>query len=245
MPIIDVSNYRNLVVLTGAGVSAASGLRTYRGKGGIWEEYNISEVGHVDRLRDNPSFIWQLFGSLRADSLSAQPNRTHRVLAHLEEQLQRSQNFTLITQNVDGLHQKAGSRNVIELHGTIHKTRCSNHECDLQPFDDTNDYANSCPLCPRCNSPLRPCIVLFGEAIPAYESWQSKRVLRDCDLFVAIGTSGTVSPAANLVRGAEYSGARTILVNLEPMNPRNPYFQEEYIGKAEELLPELFKVHLI
>ena len=95
------------------------------------------------------------------------------------------------------------------------------------------------PACPDCGSALRPDIVLFNEPLPVEAEWRVKRSLRDCDLFIAVGTSGTVSPAANFVRGAEYAGARTVLVNLTPMMPPNPYFQEEYLGKAEELLPFL------
>ena len=233
IPKINLNQYRNIVILTGAGVSAASGLETYRGK--AFHDKNIEQLAHVERLRDNPLETWQAFNSLRTSSAIAKPNQIHLLLAKIEQQLKSK--FTIITQNIDRLHHQAGSKNVIELHGRVDKTSCSNNQCNLQPYLDLKTYSTHPPLCPKCNSPLRPFVILFGEKIGLEEEWQAKKVLRNCDLFIAIGTSGTVSPAANFVRSAEYAGARTVLVNLEPMNPRNPYFQEEYIGKAEEILP--------
>ena len=112
--------------------------------------------------------------------------------------------------------------------------------CDLERFADGDEHVVGVPHCLKCGSTLRPDIVLFGEQIPLSASWNAKCALRDCDLFIAIGTSGLVSPAAHFVRSAEYAGARTVYMNLEPMNPRNPAFQEEYLGRAEKLVPELF-----
>jgi NAD-dependent deacetylase len=239
---IDTKQYKNIVILTGAGVSAGSGIRTYRGKDGIWSEFDVQEYGHVDRLRDKPERIWQLFGPLRTQLATAKPNIAHHTLAKVEKSLETHQEFILITQNVDGLHQCAGSENVIELHGSILKTRCSNPDCTLPPFVDTNPHVDDIPTCPVCSEVLRPDIVLFGEMIPTYQSWQSKRALRDCDLFISVGTSGTVSPASNFVRSAEYAGARTIYINLESMLPLNSAYQEECLGKAEIVLPQLFDV---
>lgn len=128
------------------------------------------------------------------------------------------------------------------MHGSITKTRCVDALCTLPAFIDDNPYEHGVPHCPVCANILRPDIVLFGEQIPISEGWQAKRALRDCDLFIAIGTSGTVAPASNFVRSAEYAGARTIYINLEKLQPRNPAFNEEYLGKAEELLPELLNV---
>ena len=236
---IDTSRYNNIVVLTGAGISAGSGLRTYRGPDGVWEEHNVEEYGHVQALLEHPELTWQLFGTMRAPLRAAKPNAAHLALARVEAGLHRGQQFLLITQNVDSLHQRAGSKNVVELHGNVGFTRCSNESCDLQPFADDQAHAASVPRCPKCSSVLRPHVVLFGEAIPALASWQSKRALRDCDLFIAIGTSGVVAPASSFVRSAAYAGARTVYVNLEPLSPKNPAFQEEYLGKAEDMLPEL------
>jgi NAD-dependent deacetylase len=239
---IDLSNYRNIVVLTGAGISAGSGLRTYRGPGGVWEEYEVEKYGNADALQQWPAETWKLFGSMRAPVRAAQPNAAHLALARAEAGLRHDQEFMVVTQNVDGLHQRAGSENVVELHGNICVTRCTSAACNLAPFADDNDYASGVPICPECSSALRPDIVLFGEIIPAEPGWLSKRALRDCDLFISIGTSGLVSPASDFVRSAEYAGARTIYVNLEPLVPRNKAFQEEYLGKAEEILPGLLGI---
>lgn len=150
-----------------------------------------------------------------------------------------SRQFLLVTQNVDSLHQRAGSRNVVELHGNIGYTRCTNDTCKLEPFEDRAAHADAVPTCSLCGSVLRPHAVLFGEAIPPLAGWQAKRALRDCDLFIAIGTSGLVSPAADYARWAEYAGARTVLVNLEAMKIPNPAFKEVHLGKAEDILPGL------
>ena len=237
---IDLSDYRNIVVLTGAGVSVASGIRPFRGRGGIWEDINPREYPDHSFLETNPLAIWQFFSPLRTQLKISQPNIAHTKLAELENELSPNQNWTLIAQNIDGLHQRAGSRNVIELHGSVERTRCSNPSCSLTPYSDNTPYEDQLPLCPICKYPLRLDIVLFGEQIPVLAEWRAKRALRDCDLFIAIGTSGTVSPAANFVRSAHYAGARTILINLEPMVPQNPYFKEEYLGDASEILPLLF-----
>lgn len=237
---INFSHYRNIVVLTGAGVSAASGIRPFRGQGGLWNEINPLEYSDCSLLETNPMAIWQLYGALRTQLETAPLNAAHIKLAEVEAQLSPDQQFTLITQNIDGLHQRAGSSNVLEIHGSIHRTRCSNPTCHLMPYLDSEPHDDALPTCKICSSPLRPDIVLFGEQLPAQESWLAKRALRDCDLFIAIGTSGTVSPASSFVRSADYAGARTILINLEPMEPQNPYFKEEYLGSAEELVPVIF-----
>jgi NAD-dependent deacetylase len=205
----------------------------------VWEEYNVEEYGHANCLAEQPERTWQLFGQMRAAIRAAVPNRAHVTLAQVESMLRPSQHFLLVTQNVDGLHQRAGSKNVVELHGNIAMTRCTNDACDLAPFHDEDAHGDAVSRCPKCSSVLRPDVVLFGEPIPALASWQSKRALRDCDLSIAVGTLGLVEPAASFVRSAEYAGARTVYVNLEPMTPRNPAFKEEYLGKAEELLSEL------
>lgn len=119
------------------------------------------------------------------------------------------------------------------------RTRCSNNACELEAYEDDSPHTEGVPTCPRCNAILRPDVVMFEEMIPAHAEWTVKKALRECDLFLAIGTSGTVSPASNFVRSAEFGRARTVLVNLEPMRPRHPAFDEEYLGRAEELLPVL------
>ncbi len=235
---VFIERYKNIVLLTGAGISVASGLRTYRGPGGIWEEGDTARVSHIDILKDEPELVWKFFGPLKEQILSCQPNKAHFVLAELQQKLKADQNLTLITQNIDCLHTRAGSKNVLEMHGSLFRTRCSNQDCKLRAFEDSQVYSGM-PECAQCKSMLRPDIVFFGEEIPLDAMWAVKKALRDVDLFIAVGTSGTVSPAANFVASAKYMGARTILVNLEAMNPRNQYFDEEVLGKAEDVLPEL------
>jgi NAD-dependent protein deacetylase/lipoamidase len=239
---IGIHRYKNIVVLTGAGISVASGLRPYRGPGGLWEEHRVAELATADALVAHPELVWALFGPVRSQARAATPNPAHFALADVERRLGSDATVTVVTQNVDGLHQRAGSSNVHELHGTLFRTRCSSAACDLPAFDDDDPHTEAVPLCPRCSAPLRPDVTLFDEPIPAAPEWNAKRALRDCDLFLAVGTSGTVSPASNFVRSAEYARARTILVNLEPMNPRVPAYDEEYLGRAEDVLPALLDV---
>ncbi|MEM9193643.1 MAG: Sir2 family NAD-dependent protein deacetylase [Myxococcota bacterium] len=234
---IDFAQYRHIVVLTGAGVSAASGLQTFRGPGGLWTSGGDAEAATLAGFREDPGRSWRLFGALREAAQKARPNAAHRALAGAEEVAPGA--FTLVTQNVDGLHRRAGNRTPVEIHGNVHRTRCSNEGCELAPYDDLTLFEDQAS-CALCGAPLRPDVVLFDEPVPVDEEWAITRALRDCDLFVAVGTSGTVSPASNYVRGAAYVGARTVFVNLEAMEPKNPAFQETYLGRAEELLPELF-----
>ena len=197
-----------MVVLTGAGVSVASGLRPYRGPGGLWTEQ--PELAARMTAGAAPDDLWRLFGPLRGELARAEPNAAHRALAALEARVP----LTVITQNIDGLHQRAGSQSVVELHGALGRSRCV--ACDRVTED----------LVPHVTAPRCEC----GGA------------LRDCDLFLAIGTSGTVSPASNFVRSAAYEGAHTVYVNLTPMDPPNPAFRQTVLGRAEDVLPALLGV---
>lgn len=216
-----LASARNIVVLTGAGVSVASGLRPYRGPGGLWtDDPDLAGQATLAAFERDPMAAWRVVGTGRSMTRSAQPNAAHRALSAFEASQPASTDFNLITQNIDGLHQRAGSRNVIELHGALRRTRCSAVDCDLEPYDDDTVPDDILP-CPRCGSPLRPDIVLFEELIPAKPDWLSKRAVRDCDFFMAVGTSGTVSPASNFVRGAKYAGAFTLYANLDPCLDRS------------------------
>ncbi|MEM7605109.1 MAG: Sir2 family NAD-dependent protein deacetylase [Myxococcota bacterium] len=233
---IDPSEYRRVVVLTGAGISVASGLRPYRGPGGIWTEGGDVSLSTAEGFAKDPAGSWALFGAMRNAAKNAEPNPAHFSLAQFETACPGE--VLVVTQNVDGLHQRAGSSNVVEVHGSIFRSRPVGDACDCAPFPDDR-YEEGVPRCGTCNVMLRPDVVFFGEAIPVDAEWTIKKALREVDLFIAVGTSGTVSPASNYVRSAAYSGARTVYVNLEPMEPANPYFQETYLGPAEEVLPRL------
>lgn len=237
---IDLHAYRSIVVLTGAGISVASGLRPYRGPDGLWNDPGTARYSEAETLLTDPQGLWQVWGRMRQRLLAAEPNAAHRALAAAEARLQPEQRFTLVTQNIDGLHLEAGSRQVVEYHGNVRRTRCMSERCLMPPFADAESPTGpELPRCSSCGAMLRPDIVLFGEAIPGEAHWRVGQALQDCDLFLAVGTSGTVFPAAGFARTAHYAGARTILVNLEPMIPPDPCFEEEYLGPAEELLPTL------
>ena len=235
LPLLSRRPCRRVVVLTGAGVSVASGLRPYRGQGGLWED-NPGLVAQAT-AGSPPAAVWSLGAAMRRAVARAEPNEAHRALAHFESAVRsRGGEFFLVTQNVDSLHRRAGSERVIELHGSLARSRCSS--CALPPFaDDRTDDVP--PPCPACGAPLRPAIVLFDEPLGAAEEVGAKRALRDCDLFVAIGTSGTVWPASNFVRSATFEGAHTVYVNPAPLPTPAPDYDEVHIAAAEQVLPQL------
>lgn len=221
---IDFGRARRVVVLTGAGLSVASGLAPYRGPGGWWTEHPEAEKEVLDpQILTNVPRIWELFGPLRDQVRQCRPNAGHIALAQLERRF----DVTILTQNIDGLHTAAGSTDVVELHGNILKSRCSSCEytCDSGPGP-----------CPACGEPLRPDIVLFGEALDHRASRKAFQSAWDCDLFLAVGTSGTVTPASRLVREARSNGARAILINLTEAEGE---YDQVVLGRAEEILPRL------
>ena len=235
---LDLAKYEKIVIMTGAGISVASGLPTYRGAGGLWDTVDVASHATAAAIEADPERVWTFFAQIRAQIAAARPNPGHLALARAEARLGHHQRLTVLTQNVDGLHGLAGSTQVVELHGTLRRSRCT--RCPYERAEDLAASPAACPRCPDCSAPLRPAVVLFDEALPVDAEWSSKKSLRECDLFLAVGTSGTVSPASNFVRAAEYAGARTIYVNLEPMKPHNPAFREVLLGRAEEVLPALF-----
>lgn len=230
MPILDYRSFRHIVVLTGAGLSVGSGLPTYRGKDGLWKDGKIHPLASAEGIKSDLMGCWDFFLPLRAGSLQAQPNAGHLALAAFEASLDPEVEFTLITQNVDGLHRRAGSLNLVELHGNITRSRCSGETCSSTSFDDERDYAGICTV---CGSRLRPDIVLFGEMIPTDAGSSMKMALRQVDLFLAIGTSGTVLPAAMMVDYAHSIGAVTVEFNLE----RSGNFSHFVEGPSDETLP--------
>jgi NAD-dependent deacetylase len=237
---IDIAEYQNVFLLTGAGISVASGLSTYRGPGGLWERADVARIADARNLPDTLPDLWRLYRMRRTQALAAEPNAAHRAIAELQRRSAGSRCITLVTQNVDGLHQRAGSMDVLEMHGSAFRTRCLDRRCSLEPFRDEQIY-DQVPTCPVCGGPLRPDVVLFSETIPGRVLNRIVEALATCNLFISVGTSGVVAPAAEFVRGAAYVGARTIHINVEPTDPPNPFFTEEFVGRSEEVLPRLFR----
>ncbi len=239
---ISLKQYKKIVVLTGAGVSAGSGLPTFRsGDNAIWNDPEVLKLSGPDRISSAAQEFWDFWGKLKNKTLEAAPNEAHISLAQWEKHIEPHQQFVLITQNVDNLHQRAGSTDVVELHGSLFRTKCSNEKCSKAMFEDENAYSGQVAICELCSAPLRPDIVLFGEMLPLDAEWKTKKALRDCDLFIAIGTSGKVDPAARFVEWAKYAGAYTVLVNIEKLSTPNKSFDREVIGPAEKVLPLLLK----
>jgi NAD-dependent deacetylase len=220
-----------IVILTGAGISAESGVRTFRAGGGLWEDHRIEDVASPEGFRRDPDLVHRFYNDRRAQLRAVQPNAGHHALARLEAEYPGE--VLLVTQNVDDLHERAGSSKLIHMHGELNKVRCT--RCG-QIQDWTGDTARSLP-CPRCRESggLRPHIVWFGEMPLAMERIQE--ALEYCGLFVAIGTSGHVYPAAGFVDMAN-PGARTLELNLEP-SLVSSRFRERRQGPGTVLVPEL------
>jgi NAD-dependent deacetylase len=227
-----LDSYRNIVVLTGAGISQSAGLPTYRGPGGLWSDPELERLSDAQALVTDRHAACSMFWSFRQSIAKVAPTAAHRALAAFENRLPESTKYLLITQNVDGLHQRAGSRRVVEYHGSLARWRCEICRIKVEPPDGD--------LPTHCDQIMRPAVVMFNELIPPAAENAATRALRDCDLFVAIGTSGTVWPASSFVRWAEYNGAQRILLNLEISDDARIEFSECHAGPADELVTELF-----
>ena len=226
---------RHLVVLTGSGVSAASGIPTFRGAGdGLWSRFRPEDLATPEAFARDPALVWQWYQWRRALIDAAEPNAAHIAIAALAKRLPK---VTLITQNVDGLHQRAGSAGVIEFHGNIHRNRCDVH--GVQAVDVSG--ADQPPPCPKCARLMRPDVVWFGEAIPQYALASSQVAALDCDAMLVAGTAGQVYPAAGLADLAAQRGALLIEVNLE-RTPLSTLMDHCLAGPADERLPGLVKV---
>ena len=224
----------NIVVLTGAGISAESGLHTFRDSGGLWENHQIEEVATFSAWAAHPEMVWRFYQSRRRQLLEVQPNPAHHALHQLEMNTSLGC-FTLITQNVDNLHERAGSSNLIHMHGELCQLRCE--ECGyVAEMMDQEHLQEAFIRCPECKyERMRPHIVWFGE-MPLHMQ-RINAAVRSSDLFVVIGSSGHVYPAAGLLDIASSRGAHCVGINLEP--PLNFRLFNEFLqGKAGELLPE-------
>ena len=199
-----------IAVLTGAGISAESGLGTFRGKEGIWNKMRPEELASMEGFMANPELVWEWYSYRRSLLSTAKPNPAHVALAEWGESCSQ---FTLVTQNVDGLHQLSGQSEVLELHGNIRVDRCLT--CGNESEDDLHEQFEGIPFC-SCGGKLRPGVVWFGEMLPERTLMRAFAAAESCDLFLVIGTSAVVYPAAALPEVAADHGAATIEVNLEP-----------------------------
>jgi NAD-dependent deacetylase len=232
---ITIATHDRVFILTGSGVSAESGIPTFRGSGGLWRNYRVEEVASPHAWARDPALVWDFYSLRRRVAASAKPNPAHFALADLERKL--GDRLFLCTQNVDNLHEQAGSRRVLHIHGELFKSRCDT--CRRPPFPDNACYEQPAEI-PRCacGGKIRPHICWFGE-VP-YDLDRIFAALGDCTIFAAIGTSGVVEPAASFV--AHVRGhARTYYVGPErPVNAAA--FDECFDGEAGKVLPGLFKV---
>jgi len=202
---------RSVAVLTGAGVSAESGIATFRdAQTGLWARFDPRELATPSAFARNPKLVWDWYARRRELVAAAQPNAGHRALAELERRVPR---FLLITQNVDGLHQRAGSRNVVELHGNIGRVKCSREGTIVERWDASSDTV---PRCAACGAMLRPDVVWFEEMLPAEALEQAEAAARECDVLLVAGTSAEVYPAAALPMYARQSGAAVVEINTAP-----------------------------
>jgi len=209
----QVQNIKKIVVVTGAGISQESGIPTFRGKDGLWRNHDAMKLATIDAFYDNPKLVWMWYNERRTNIFAAKPNSGHKAIAELEKYAQ----VAVLTQNIDGLHQKAGSTEVLELHGSIIKIKCS--VCDYKE-EILTEFSEIPPIC-KCGNILRPDVVWFGESLPQ-DVWQKAMILASqCDLMIIVGTSLVVSPANTLPMYAKQSDA--ILIEINPENTEMSY----------------------
>jgi NAD-dependent deacetylase len=232
--VIDIlRGARRLTVLTGAGISAESGVPTFRDAlTGLWSNFKPEELATPEAFLRNPKVVWEWYAWRRELLTKVEPNPGHFALVELERRVGA---FTLITQNVDGLHQRAGSRNVIELHGNISRTKCFDEDRVVEHWEDTGEVP---PRCPNCGGWLRPDVVWFNETLPEDAIEKSLAASRACDVFFSIGTSGQVYPAASLPLEARDAGATVVEINPDE-TPLSRQVDHVLRGPSGMILPAL------
>lgn len=225
---------KRVVVLTGAGISAESGVPTFRGKDGLWNKFKPEELATFDAFISNPQLVWEWYEYRRRLISEVKPNPGHNSLVRMEDYFE---NFHLITQNVDGLHQKAGSKNIIELHGNIQRNKCI--KCGRK-YQELGFPSGEVPPKCKCGGMLRPDVVWFGEMLPADAINDAFKVSSLSDIFFCIGTSAVVYPAAHLPIVAKQAGTYLVEINVEKTE-LSDLADEVFLGKAGEILPEIAK----
>jgi len=226
----QIKKFRKIVFVTGAGISQESGIPTFRGKDGLWRNHDAMKLATIDAFYENPKLVWEWYNERRMNIFQAQPNLGHRAIAELEKYA----DVVVLTQNIDGLHQKSGSSKVLELHGSIVKVKCS--VCDYKE-EILTEISNLPPLC-KCSNILRPDVVWFGELLPQ-DVWQNAmNFASKCDLMIIVGTSLVVSPANTLPIYAKQNNATLIEINPEN-TPMSREMNLVIRNTSAESLPEL------
>jgi NAD-dependent deacetylase len=226
-----VNRESGIMVLTGAGVSAESGVPTFRGKDGLWKTYRAEELATPGAFGEDPRTVWEWYDYRRQIVASKDPNPAHRAISRLDETFP---NFLLVTQNVDGLHSRAGTRRMVELHGNLFRVRCTR---DGETFENLDVPLHEIPPRCKCGALLRPDVVWFGEAIPEVALTESIEASRACSLMLVIGTSAVVQPAASMPLLAKQAGASVVEINPDP-TPITPFVDLSLHGKAGEIVPK-------
>lgn len=226
-----MAKYKNIVILTGAGISAESGLATFRSSNGLWNNHPVEDVATVEGFERNPAYVHDFYNELKVELQKAKPNAAHLAISKLQKQYPAE--ISVITQNVDTLHEKAGNQNIYHIHGQINQAVCLNCGHILETFGDV-DTQTTCPHC-QITGMMKPNIVFFGESLLCMN--QVERLLSNCDLFLSIGTSGVVFPAASFVQIAKFNNAKTYEFNLESTS-NNYFFDHHIYGKAGETIPQ-------
>ena len=226
----ELRRAQKFVALTGAGISAESGLATFRdAQTGLWSKFRPEELATAEAFQRDPKFVQDWYTWRRQNALNAKPNKGHLALAEMEK---RAPEFLLVTQNVDGLHERAGSKRMVELHGNIHRFRCFENNCASDNFNVDEQR------CRSCGGHLRPDVVWFGEMLPIDAIEAAVTAAENCDVFFSIGTSSVVYPAADLWRRAKDNGAMVIEINKDP-TPLTPLADQSFLGQAGDILPAL------
>ncbi len=223
----------SILVLTGAGISQESGIPTFRGEDGLWRKFRSEELATLEAFQRDPKLVWEWYEWRRGLSKEAKPNPGHYALVNLENE---KPNFTLITQNIDGLHQLAGSRNIIEMHGNLWQIGCAS--CGVIEENHDVPFNELPPKCKNCGVYGRPNVVWFGEMIPMPVIDNILIAIDKCQLMLIIGTSGVVEPAASIGLVAKHTGKTVIEVNIEP-TPNSSLYDLSILGKSGEILPAL------
>ncbi|MCP4631578.1 MAG: NAD-dependent deacylase [candidate division Zixibacteria bacterium] len=226
---------KRVAVLTGAGVSAESGVPTFRGDDGLWKKFRPEELANFDAFMRNPDLVWEWYQYRRSMIYDIEPNPGHYAIAEMQEKCRK---FTLITQNIDGLHDIAGSKDIIELHGNIRRNKCAS--CDSFYEKEIELEQNKSPKC-DCGGNIRPDVVWFGEMLPVHALRDAFFATENCELFFSVGTSALVQPAAHLPVAAKQAGAYVIEINPEETMITS-YVDEHLQGPSGEILPELIKL---